>query len=152
MILFCLSQCNFEWWAREEGLERPISSKPKPKSPNLKMDMLLKHASLKGGAPQSGVCRFEVAYTTVKVAYATLRHIPYIACFSIWVSTSHVGSWQGLTRVWEFRPCLPLPSISLYIHLHFIISKDLEILTKILVETIVDLLQSFGYISFLRDW
>ena len=35
-ILSCLSQRNFEWWAWEEGLERPISSKPKPK-PNLEI-------------------------------------------------------------------------------------------------------------------
>ena len=109
--------------------------------------------SLKVCVSQSGIHHYEAPYVAVKATYATLRHLPHIVRFSIQVSTSHMGSWHGSTRVWEFQPCLPSPSIfSIYtppFH-HF---KGPRILAKKPSRNYSWFTpEPFGYISFLRDW
>ncbi len=93
MILFCLSQCNFEQWAREGGMERPACSKPKPKPKSrecMHLPKCMHHSKtlhLRLSASKrltplwSCVHHFETAYAAVKAMYATLRHIPHIARF-----------------------------------------------------------------------
>ena len=147
-ILSCLSQCNFEQWAREESLERPTSSKPKPKSLNLSLE---------------NVCLFQVAYTSSKM-HMPLKHAPLKAECLEGAYTQHTPlrdiSYMSLIFPYKSQPIMwgvdrgqlrfensghayHHPPFPLYIHPYFTISRCRKILTKTLAKAIVVFPQNF---------
>ncbi len=126
-ILYCLLQCNFEQWAREEGLERPTSSKPKPKSKprermlffkwRMHLQKFIRHSNTLH-LRLSALKRCTSLWSCIRSSQGSVHHFEtyptYRLFFHTRVSTNHVGSWrrwQGSTRVENFWPCLPSPSI-----------------------------------------